>query len=545
MNTDQTEYDYVVVGGGSAGCAIASRLSEDPSVSVCLLEAGHSDWNPLIHFPSGILALVRGWFCNWRFWSEPQKHLNNRRLFQPRGKVLGGSSAINGTVYARGHKDDYDHWEQLGNEGWSYQDVLPFFRKSERFEPYGETANAELYHGNSGPLNVARRRQTNPASYAFVKAGTQAGYKVNNDFNGEDPEGVGLYDVYQQEGRRCSNATAYLKEARSRANLTIITRAHATGLIIEDKTAKGVQFQIGKQQHQVKASKEVIVSAGTFQSPQLLMLSGIGPEKELQQFNIPVKNALPGVGENLQDHMDVFVETKSKSKVLFSLHPFKWPSILWNLVLYVLFQKGSLTSNVAEAGGYFKTSEDEKIPDMQWHFLITMNAKHGLDLMNVFKNFGFSVMNYDLRPLSRGRVGLKSADPFAPPLIDPNMGEHERDIEKLIKGVKETRRVLSQKAMAPYSWEETSPGKHVQTDEQMREWVKNTAEVAYHPVGTCKMGSKDDPMAVVDSRLRVHGVNNLRVADCSIMPTLVGGNTNQPATMIGEKAAQMIAEDNA
>ncbi|HKY92185.1 MAG TPA: choline dehydrogenase [Nevskiaceae bacterium] len=537
-------FDYVIVGGGSAGCVLANRLSESGRHTVCLLEAGPRDWNPLIRMPLGMIPLVRGWFCNWKFWSEPQRHLNGRRLYQPRGRTLGGSSAINGTAYTRGHPFDYDRWAALGCEGWSYRDVLPYFIASEHFEPASSPEDAP-FHGQGGPLNIANRPTNNPLSIAFVQAAQLAGHAHNPDFNGARQEGVGLFHVFQKDGERCSNARAYLRPAEGRPNLTIVTGAHATQIQIVGRHATGVRFRHRGEDRAVKAEREVILCAGAFQSPQLLLLSGIGPHDELQRHDIGTVHDLPGVGANLQDHLDVYVVTRAKSRVGFSFHPTAWWRLAKALWQYARHRTGECTSNAGESGGFFRSKPDEAIPDMQWHLLPTMNPKHALDLRPVFRHYGYSVMNYDLRPLSRGRVGLRSADPTAPPLIDPNFGADRRDIERLVRGVRETRRVLAQAPFDAHRDQEVAPGAKVQSDAELEAWVRQTAEVAYHPVGTCKMGPARDPMAVVDPRLRVHGIRGLRVADASIMPTVPGCNTNAPTTMIGEKAAAMILEDAA
>ncbi|MCE2681062.1 MAG: choline dehydrogenase [Burkholderiales bacterium] len=539
-----TSYDFIVVGAGSSGSVLANRLSENGKFTVLLLEAGPDDKrNPFIHMPTGIVALMHSKKFNWQFWTKAQTHLGQRVMFQPRGKTLGGSSSINATVYIRGHAWDYDHWASLGCKGWSYAEVLPYFKKSETYTvpintPAQAMAAISRYHGSNGPLNIAERVSNNPISLAFVAAGQQYGLPACTDFNGEDQFGVGLYRVFQKEGQRCSNARAYLWPISHRSNLTILTGAHVMQVLLEGKRAVGARFKHAGKITEVKARREVILSGGAFNSPQLLMLSGVGPAEELQKHGIPVKHALEGVGQNLQDHLDVFLVMRGKTRDPVSFRPsalFRW---LRELYRYVRFKKGELTSNLAESGGFIRSNPKEPIADLQLHFLPGAATKHGLNLWPMIRHYAYCVMVYDLRPLSRGSVTLASADPFAAPVIDPNYGAHQRDITRLVEGIKQVRDIVRQPALAPFTADEMAPGAHIQSDEDLAAWVRATAETAYHPVGTCKMGA--DKMAVVDEQLRVHGLAGLRVVDCSVMPTVVGGNTNAAATMIGEKASEMI-----
>lgn len=532
-------YDYVIVGGGSAGCVLADRLSESGRHRVCLIEAGPADTNPLIHMPFGVVALVRGWLCNWKFWTEPQPHAGNRRMYQPRGKTLGGCSAINAMVCTRGHAEDFDTWARLGCEGWSYREVLPYFRKSEDYTaPLAE--HDRPYHGKGGPLTVSARdpRHDNALGRAMVDAAIQAGYPANDDFNGASQEGVGTFKVFQRDGQRCSNARAYLSRARGRPNLSILTEARALEVLHDNGRARGVRILRKGREETIEASREVILSAGALQSPQLLMLSGIGPREELERHGIPVRHEMPGVGENLQDHLDVIVESHTRKRAGYSLHPLAWPKLFIELLRYMFTRRGMFSSNLVETGGFFRSSPEAPIPDLQWHFGPVRNVHHGFRLLPLLKGWGYLAFVCVLRPYSRGRVGLLSRDPLAPPRIDPNYFADPRDVELTVAGIRRTREVLAQAALDPYRGEEVSPGPALQDDAALGDWVRRHAETLYHPVGTCRMGA--DEAAVVDPQLRVRGISGLRVVDASIMPTITGSNTNAPTTMIAEKAADMI-----
>ena len=525
------KYSYIVVGAGAAGCVLANRLSEDPNNSVLLLEAGGKDWNPLIHVPIGFTKLTTP-DVNWGFSTVPQPEMNNREMWYPQGRTLGGSTSINAMIYIRGHRDDYETWKRMGNNGWGYEDVLTYFRKSENNERLHNK-----YHGIGGDMNVTQQTQSNLLTRAFVRSAQEVGIPFNADVNGAEQDGVTFYDVTQRDVHRESSATAFLNPAKSRKNLTILTRSQGSRIIIQNGRAIGLEFIHGKNKKQCVAyvDKEVILSSGAVNSPKLLMLSGIGPADELRVAGVEVVHDLAGVGKNFQDHMDVYI-TAETTPVSYNMED-RPDRAIRHAIQYMLYKTGPVTACVAEAGAFIRSSEEVESPDIQIHCLPAYVIDHGRKRV---KGHGITINTCNLRPRSIGSVKLRSTDPTVHPLIDPNFcGDKDGyDWKISMEGFKWGRKILAAESFKPFIKSEYMPGVDIQDESQVRKYIKEWSKTDYHPVGSCKMGSDD--MAVVDTQLRVHGIKGLRVVDASIMPTLISGNTQAPSIMIGEKGAAII-----
>ena len=540
VTTDtNAEYDFVVIGAGSAGCVLANRLSVDPGTRVLLLEAGSRDRNPLFRLPMLMGKLMHSGLYNWHYHTEPEPELNGRRIYWPRGKALGGSSTINGMIYVRGNRQDYDRWAQMGLTGWSYEDVLPAFRKSE-----AHVERNDPFHGGSGELTVCRARSSNILFDLFVKAGVEAGYDFNDDFNGSQQEGFGRYDFTIRNGKRWSTSRAFLYPALSRRNLTVTTGALTERILVERGRAIGVDYIVAGNRLKAHARREVILSAGTVNSPQILLLSGIGPPAEIRKHGLAVVHELPGVGRNMQDHVDsVLAYECSKPVSLYG--DLRADKMMLSILQAVTLGRGVATTFPYEGGAFLKSRPGLEAPDIQAHFMPALEKTANLHWPNPFKQknneatHGFSIRVGPVNPQSRGTITLRSSNPADPPRIQANYLSAPYDRDTMIAAIRMMRAVIRQKAFDNYRGKEIAPGPGIMSDDDLIAWLRDNALTTLHPVGTCKMGH--DETSVVDAKLKLHGIEALRVADASVMPVITSGNTNAPTIMIAERAAQFIS----
>lgn len=531
-------FDHIVIGAGSAGGAVAARLSEDPNCKVLLLEAGGMDAHPGFRLPLLMGAFVRSGVYNWSYMTDPEPYLNNRRIPWPRGKVIGGSSTLNGMVYIRGVPGDYDGWAQMGLPGWSWNDVLPYFRRSEAHEE----RESDL-HATDGPMTVRRARGHNPLTDAFIKAGGEAGYPINDDFNGPSQDGFGRFDFTIRDGKRCGTARAFVRPAMKRGNFELRTHALTTRVVIENGRAVGVEYRHAGVLKQARVTGEVIVSAGAINSPQILMLSGVGPAQHLGEVGIEPLLDLPGVGENLQDHFDCGLEWEATKPVSLTAE-LRIDKVAVNLLRGALLGVGPATVFPYEGGAFLKVNPGSEDADIQVHFMHGREATSKLYLLpgKTEETHGFTVRISQTRPESRGRLRLRSSNPEEAPSMIGNYLSAQSDIDTMIAGVRALRHVIAQPAFGSYRGREVNPGENVESDEEITAWLRETGATTFHQSGTCAMGQ--GAMAVLDERLRVRGIAGLRVADASVMPRIVTGNTNAPSIMIGERAADFVREDS-
>jgi len=523
------KFDYIIIGAGSAGCVLSNRLSEDQNNKVAVIEAGSQSDIWKVKMPLALLYTMHDPKYNWKYYSEPEPYLNNRRLFCPRGKMIGGSSAHNGMVFVRGNRNDYKRWENFGLKSWSYEKILPYFKKIETW-----SGGENEYRGSDGLLPVNASTNSNPLFKAFIRSAGEAGYKINPDMNGKNQDGFGMYDVTVNEGERASASKYYLKPAENRKNLNIFSNSFVEKIIFDGKRAIGIEVKIKNKVKKIFSNKEVIVSAGSINSPQLLMVSGVGPEKHLSNLGIKIIKDLPGVGKNLQDHLEIYVQHKCKtSDTLYSATKLFNKLILG--VQWFLFKSGIGAQSHLEAGGFVKSSSNQPDPNIQFHFFPSFVINHGL--INP-KSHGFQLHASPNRPKSRGEIILKSSNPYDYPKIKFNYLQNEDDLKQTRECIHVARKILSQPSLAKHAGEEVGPGSDKQNDDELNEYIKSNAETAYHPCGTCKMGV--DEMAVVNENLKVKGIQNLRVVDASVMPEIPSANLNAPTLMIAEKACDLI-----